>query len=672
MSVFGKEELDKTVYEYLKKFDYADAAKAMERKSDFVLKSANSKEDELQANVANQTAAFLNEASPQDMEDAYTSLTKWIDNSLDQYKNELYTIAYPIFVHTYLDMLYRGQEEDAERFMISHQHEHADTHGSEIQEIIGVRTLDQMKCNTTVNLFRTKKYRVNLCTHSRELLMGFLRDNDYFSILNMLNQHIDVTQRPGNPIHRINPTKIGHNLADDVEVEPVSWGTYNALNLEEDDYDDEDDNQSTMSKKSKRSVLTTTTSTTTTTALGKKGVDGGEQKRKIRRVPDHPNAPPEGQRIPFPPMHPRLLEMKKAAIRDSKQRIHLTGKTLPSACMYTFFNSLKVTTLSFSDDGKLLAAGCSDSSVRIWSLTGEKLKSVKKAKDIDTKEIDADSKLEQFLDDESEAMMKILRAHSASVTCVAFTPDNLYLLSASTDCTVRLWSLLTFTNIVNFRGHNYPVWNVSFSPFSLYFVTASHDRTARLFSTNQIFAKRIFAGHLADVNVSAFHPNSTYVATGSSDKTCRLWEVMTGKCVRVFQGHRDAVHTLDFSHDGRFLASGADDWDVIVWDLANGNRVKILHGHSDVVYTLQFCVGDTVLASGGADNTVRVWDCEFLQRAAEATLEIDENDDKEPGDESLELAATYRTKDTPVIAVHFGATNYLLAAGVFVKDPERH
>eukprot|EP00056_Hartaetosiga_gracilis_P022120 m.28325 g.28325 ORF g.28325 m.28325 type:complete len:673 (-) comp9461_c0_seq2:54-2072(-) len=672
MSQFVKEELDRKVFAYLKKNNFKDAAKAMEKHTNAILDvnlgghdnsdGVDGVDMELAADIANQTAAFTSDVSPQAMEEAYSSLTKWVENSLDQYKNELYMIVYPIFIHTYLDLLYRGKEEEAENFMINHQHEHADTHGHEIQNIIGVRTLEQMKTNTTVNLFRTQKYRVKMCTHSHELLFGFLHEHNFNSILNMLNQHIDVSQTHGNPSQHIDHSKIGHALNSDACQETVNWGLYNALDLEEDDYDD-DDNQSAVSKRSKRTAVTT--------ILAKKGMEENKPK-KSRRIPDHPKAPHETQRLSFPPVHSRLLEIKKQMVKDAQQRVHLSGKALPSCCMYTFFNALKVTTLSFSADGKMIAGGCSDSSVRVWTLTGDKLKAVKKAKDIDEKDIDANATIEKFLDEDTASIMKVLRAHSSPVSCVSFTPDNLFLLSASVDCTVRLWSLLTFTNVVSYRGHTYPVWHVSFSPLSLYFVTASHDRTARFFSTNQIFTKRVFAGHLLDVNVSEFHPNAAYVATGSADKTCRLWEITTGKCVRVFQGHRDSVHTLAFTNDGRFLASGADDWDVIVWDLENGSRVKVLHGHSDVIYTLKFSIGDTVLASGGADNSVRIWDCDFLKRAAEATVTIDEEDDKEPGEESLELAATYRTKDSPVYALHFGSTNYLLAAGVFVKNPDKH
>jgi transcription initiation factor TFIID subunit 5 len=38
----------------------------------------------------------------------YKELRKWVDQSLDTYKNELDAVIYPVFVHCYLDMVTRG------------------------------------------------------------------------------------------------------------------------------------------------------------------------------------------------------------------------------------------------------------------------------------------------------------------------------------------------------------------------------------------------------------------------------------------------------------------------------------------------------------------------------------------------------------------------------------
>ena len=82
-----------------------------------------------------------------------------------------------------------------------------------------------------------------------------------------------------------------------------------------------------------------------------------------------------------------------------------------------------------------------------------------------------------------------------------------FLLSASADSTVRLWSMDTLSNVVAYRGHGVgsPVWDVQWAGGGAlgggWFASASRDRTARLWCVERTQAVRMYAGHLSDVDV---------------------------------------------------------------------------------------------------------------------------------------------------------------------------
>ncbi|KAF3663139.1 Transcription initiation factor TFIID subunit 5 [Capsicum annuum] len=239
----------------------------------------------------------------------------------------------------------------------------------------------------------------------------------------------------------------------------------------------------------------------------------------------------------------------------------------------------------------------------------------------------------------------LLQGHSGPVYSASFSPYGDFLLSSSSDSTIRLWSTRLNANLVCYKGHNYPVWDVQFSPAGHYFASSSHDRTARIWSMDRIQPLRIMAGHLSDVDCVQWHANCNYIATGSSDKTVRLWDVQSGDCVRIFIGHRGMILSLAMSSDGRYMASGDEDGTVMMWDLSSGRCITPLVGHSSCVWSLAFSGEGSLLASGSADCTVKLWD---VTTSTKAPLK---EENKSGSNNRLRSLKTLPTKATPVYAL---------------------
>jgi WD40 repeat protein len=292
--------------------------------------------------------------------------------------------------------------------------------------------------------------------------------------------------------------------------------------------------------------------------------------------------------------------------------------------------------LALTPDGRVLATGGEDHSVRLWSV--------------------ADGQL-----------LRILPGHEGPVRCLALGPDGETLASAGRDGTVRLWRLSDGSAAATLTGHCDSVTALALSPDGTILASGGEDCTVRLWRLPDGRALRTLTAHTEPVNCLAITPDGRLLASGSGsfhpeyapedgDYTVRLWSLPSGRAVRTLTGHRNWVNCLAISPDGRTLASGGSE--VLLWQLPKPKRradrdafrllmlsnlagswanclyfrpdgrmlvsgnmdrsVSFWHippegscpvlDHERAVRAVAFSPDGTVLASAGDDHTVRLWD----------------------------------------------------------------
>ena len=244
-----------------------------------------------------------------------------------------------------------------------------------------------------------------------------------------------------------------------------------------------------------------------------------------------------------------------------------------------------------------------------------------------------------------DGFMKRLIGHSGAISAVKMNRNSSAVLSASFDCSVRLWSSITFSCLSSYKSHAFPVWDADLSPLGHYFVSASADRTCRVWNLDYSYPVRVYGGHLSDVDSVKFHPNGCYFASGSSDKTCRLWDVYTGDCVRLFRGHSKPISALSFSKSGKLMAAGDFSGNVHVYDIGEGKLLwkTDFDATPRSVLSLDFSYDDRILSVSFSDCSLNSFYTEDFNR--------------KPVD--------FYTKQTPIYCLNYSPRDVLMCAGPF-------
>jgi len=238
-----------------------------------------------------------------------------------------------------------------------------------------------------------------------------------------------------------------------------------------------------------------------------------------------------------------------------------------------------VTSVAVSPDGKWLASGAHDKTVKIW--------------DIETGNCQA-----------------TLEGHDDYVNSVAFMPDGKRLLSSSDDSTIRIWEFPSGRLERVLNGHSSLVRQVI--PMAkgkmLLSGAAGNDSSIKLWVTDSgECTKTIQAGQT--VWAAALSAEGKRLLIGGHDSEMALWDLDSFQRVAIMKQHAELVWSVAISADGRRGFSGSRDNTVKIWDLEAGSCIGTLEGHGKPVLSVALSPDGNLIASAGfTDHTTRLWD----------------------------------------------------------------
>lgn len=171
-------------------------------------------------------------------------------------------------------------------------------------------------------------------------------------------------------------------------------------------------------------------------------------------------------------------------------------------------------------------------------------------------------------------VIRTLYDHSEEVTYLQFHPDVPMLASGSQDMTIKFYD---YARATAKRAHKTiqeasPIRCFTFHPGGSYMLVGCQQPTLRLYDVNtfqSFVSSNPLDQHTEPITMIDYNKTGSFYVTGCKNGDIRIWDGISNRCVNTFRrAHEGSISSVKVSRNGKYILSAGKDCLVKLWELS--------------------------------------------------------------------------------------------------------